>query len=192
LNVIPFERFFELLLESSLSKKLIDLFEIGRPNANHYLIAKLAKAGLIKTICTTNFDLLIEECLNNEDLIRERDYKIFYKEEEFDSINRNDDCIRLIKIHGSVEDKESMAVTLKRVAGNDLSAQRKGVIDHVFSKGRHNNVLVLGYSCSDIFDINPQIESINTDLNNVIFIEHNNISKMPLKSLKQMIIKVCL
>ena len=32
LKVIPFERFFELLLESSLSKEIIDLFEIGRPN----------------------------------------------------------------------------------------------------------------------------------------------------------------
>ncbi len=172
LNAIPFERFFELLLESSLSKKIIDLFEIGRPSANHYLIAKLAKAGLLKTICTTNFDLLIEECFKKENLIRGKDYKIYYKEEEFDSINWNDDCIRLIKIHGSVEDKVSMAVTLKQVAGNDLSAQRKGVIDHVFSKGKHENVLILGYSCSDIFDINPQIETIDTVLNNVIFIDH--------------------
>ncbi len=172
LSVIPFERFFELLLESSLSKKIIDLFEIGRPNVNHYLIAKLAKAGLLKTICTTNFDLLIEERFKEERLIRGKDYKIYYKEEEFDSINWNNDCIRLIKIHGSVEDKESMAVTLKRVAGNDLSAQRKRVIDHVFSKGKHKNVLILGYSCSDIFDINPQIEAIDTDLNKVIFIKH--------------------
>ncbi len=172
LDFIPFERFFETLLESSLSTEIINLFEIGRPNINHFLIAKLAKAGLLKTICTTNFDKLIEEALKEEKLTKGEDFKIYYKEEEFNDINWNDECIRLIKIHGSVEDKGNMAITLKKVAGNDLSEQRKSVIDHVFSKGTHENVLILGYSCSDIFDINPQVESINDNFKKVILIEH--------------------
>ena len=36
-----------------------------------------------------------------------------------------------------------MAITLQQVAAKDLSAQRMGVIEHIFSKGAHKSVMVL-------------------------------------------------
>ncbi len=170
---LPFESFMETLAENSDIDKLLDVFAGGEPNTNHILIAKLVKAGYLKTIVTTNFDTLIEKALEQEEWIAGRDYEVVYKEEEFDAIDWNDYKIRLIKIHGSIEDKENIGVTMKKVASKQLSNQRQGVINHVFSKGKHKNVLVAGYSSSDAFDLTPHIRAIRENRKNVIYIQHD-------------------
>ena len=157
---LPFEAFIETLREASDIDRILDIFHLGIPNTNHILLAKLAKAKYLKTICTTNFDQLIERALQSEGLVKGEDFQVFYKEDDFSHIDWDDDKIHLIKIHGSVEDKDNMAVTLQQVAKQELSAQRMRVIEHIFSKGADQNVLVLGYSCSDVFDISPQIKAI--------------------------------
>lgn len=162
---LPFEAFIETLRDNSDPHKIFDIFDLGEPNTNHILLAKLAKAGYVTTICTTNFDRLIEKAFDNEGLVREDDYRVYYKEAALERIQWNDHSIHLIKIHGSVEDKDNMAITLGQVASQILSNQRQGVIDHVFCKGAHNDVLVLGYSCSDVFDISPQINTIRENYN---------------------------
>jgi hypothetical protein len=65
-----------------------------------------------------------------------------------------------------------MAITLQQVAAKILSAQRMAVIEHIFSEGAHQNVLVLVYSCSDVFDISPQIAAIREYHKKVIYIDH--------------------
>lgn len=171
---LPFEVFMEILHESSNIDRLLDVFEGGQPNAMHILIARLVKAEHLKTIVSTNFDTLIEKALEAEGLKRGEDFEVTYKEEEFDAINWNDDKIRLIKIHGSIKDKANIGVTLKKVASEQLSQQRQGVINHIFSEGAHNNVLVLGYSSSDEFDLTPHIRIIKENRKNVIYIQHNS------------------
>ncbi len=42
---------------------LFGLLDKGEPNANHIGMAKLAKAGKLKAILTTNFDIFIERAL---------------------------------------------------------------------------------------------------------------------------------
>ena len=170
---LPFEAFIETLRENSDPNKIFDIFNLGEPNTNHFLLAKLAKAGYISTICTTNFDLLMEKAFDSEGLIREYDYRVLYKEEDLDRIDWDDNTIRLIKIHGSVEDKDNMAITLGQVASQVLSRQRQSVIENIFSKGPHRSVLVLGYSCSDVFDISPQLETIKKNHKEVIFVDHH-------------------
>jgi hypothetical protein len=44
------------------------------PNTNHRWLAKLVRAGKLKTIYTTNFDQLIENALLIEGLEPKRDY----------------------------------------------------------------------------------------------------------------------
>ncbi len=169
---LPFEAFIETLSEYSKVDRIFDIFDLGKPNTNHFLLAKLAKEKYVQTICTTNFDQLIEKAFESEGLIREDDFQVFYKEDDLDNIDWDDNKVRLIKIHGSVEDKDDMAITLQQVAAEELSAQRMSVIEHVFSKGTHKSVLVLGYSCSDVFDISPQIEAMRKNHKEVIFIDH--------------------
>jgi len=170
---LPFESFIETLYNNSKIDRIFDIFDLGEPNTNHFLLAKLAKAKYLKTICTTNFDQLIEKAMEREGLVRGKDFQVFYQENDLDHIDWDDDKIHLIKIHGSVEDKKNMAITLQQVAKKVLSQKRMGVIEHIFSKGAHNNVLILGYSCSDVFDISPQIEAIRENHKKVIYIDHN-------------------
>ncbi len=66
-----------------------------------------------------------------------------------------------------------MTITLQQVSNEIFSENRMRVIKYIFSKGKHENVLILGYSCSDVFDILPQIETMRQNLSNVFFIEHN-------------------
>lgn len=169
---LPFESFMETLYENTDIDLLLDIFDLGKPNTNHILLAKLAKAGYVKTICTTNFDILIEKAFSNEGLVAGDHYQVFSKEKEFDTIDWDDSRLRLIKIHGSVVDKKNISIMLQQVANKEFSELRQKVIENIFSTGLHDTVLVLGYSCSDIFDISPCIESIYKDYKEVILVEH--------------------
>ena len=169
---LPFEAFIDTLREYSNIISLLNIFDVGSPNTNHILLSKLAKAGYLKTICTTNFDQLIEKAFIQEGLVEERDYQVFYNEKEFDRIDWNDCKIKLIKLHGSSVDKDNMSITLHQVSIKALLEQRQRIIEHIFSKGLHKNVLIFGYSCSDLFDISPHIESILTNHKKVLFIDH--------------------
>ena len=56
---LPFEAFIETLIDNSEPNQIIEIFDLGKPNTNHFLLAKLAKAGYVTTIFTTNFDLRV-------------------------------------------------------------------------------------------------------------------------------------
>lgn len=177
---VPFEVFMQYLQENSNLERIFDIYNQGEPNTNHILFAKLIKAGKLKTIVTTNFDKLIEKALSMEPkaLRENEDYDVIYTENDFLNINWSDNRIRLIKIHGSAEDKAGMAITLKQVASQILSKPRAAVIEHVFSKGTHKNVLVLGYSSSDVFDISKQIQTIVDTHKKVYYLQHSNDFKI--------------
>jgi NAD-dependent SIR2 family protein deacetylase len=178
---LPFEAFVEVLRENSTVDKIFDIYDADKPtinavkpNSNHFLLAKLVKSGKLKTIVTTNFDQLIERALASgpNPWQENHEYDVLYKEQHFKNIDWNDNRIRLIKIHGSIHDIKSMAITIKQVANKKFSSLRKNVVDYVFSNGSHKSVLILGYSCSDAFDIVPQIKAINGPRKNVFLVEH--------------------
>ncbi len=175
---LPFEVFMENISENSDISTILDLCKEGEPNTNHIMIAKLAKTGHITTIFTTNFDLLIEKALEKEDLIRDRHFKVYYDEEQFSKThfwNEDDKIIRIVKIHGSAEDEKSIRTTLKAVARKTLSDKRMNLVRFMFSSGKHTKILILGYSCSDVFDITPQIKGISTNRKQITFVDHNPI-----------------
>ena len=168
----PFEAFFKILFDITDISKIYNIFDIRTPNRNHVLIAKLAKLGCLKVICTTNFDSLIEEAFILEKLSINEHYDVIYKESDFEKITWDDDKIKLIKIHGNIDDKDSIVITLDRVAKKLLSESRRKILEYIFQKGNHSDILVLGYSCSDVFDISPHIASIKESKKQVFIIEH--------------------
>lgn len=183
---LPFEAFMESISDDSDISTILDFFKEGEPNTNHIMIAKLAKTGLVRTILTTNFDPLIEKALEKEHLIRDRHFKVYYDEEQFSKThfrNEHDKIIKIFKIHGSAEDKKSIRITLKAVAAQSLSDKRMNLIEFLFSSGKHRKVLILGYSCSDAFDIIPQIEAISKNQKEIIFIDHNSM-RMEVENIK--------
>lgn len=180
---LPFEAFVEILRENSIIDNILDIYDAdkprlnsAKPNSNHLLVSRMVKSGRLKTILTTNFDQLIEKALalKPNGMEEGKDYDVFYKEEDFETIDWGKDRIRLIKIHGSIHDKENMAISLKQVASKNVLSPRKRVIDYIFSDGLHKSVLILGYSCSDVFDISPMIESVDNGQKKVFLIQHFN------------------
>lgn len=175
---LPFEAFMDNLSENSNLSTLLSIFERGTPSTNHALIAKLARHRFIPFVATTNFDLLIEAALENEGLQRNRDFHIYYTEDDFAATNYDSlNTIAVYKLHGSAHDMGSVRTTLRAVAARTLSEKRQSLIEYLFSSGRHRSVLVLGYSCSDTFDITPHIESLPRPRKEIILVEHSEESE---------------
>ena len=128
-NKIPFELFMECLIENAGDDSLVDLFEGGKPNTNHLLLAKLCKEGIIHNIITTNFDNLLELALDEAVV----EYNLVYNETDFANILWDSPRVNLIKIHGSIHDKKRLAITLKKVSSKELIHQRNQVIEKIFS-----------------------------------------------------------
>jgi tetratricopeptide (TPR) repeat protein len=173
MSALPFEEFMEIIATNSNAWNILRLFAQGEPNTNHIVLARLAKLGIVSTITTTNFDLLIEKALDNEGLIRNKHYRVFANEDDFGKLGVcGQELISVIKLHGSIDDLKSIRTTLALVAGKTLSDKRMNAIKYTFSTSTDHNVLVLGYSCSDEFDITPHIRAIDGEKKEIIFISH--------------------
>jgi NAD-dependent protein deacetylases, SIR2 family len=166
----PFEKFVQNLTTDT-NEKIFKIYNYGEPNTNHILVAKLAKLGVVKNILTTNFDLLFEKALKNERL----EFSTFYNDDDFSKVKLQnlENGINVFKIHGSIEKSESLKNTINNV-GQGLTPYKKNIMNYVFSEGPHNKVIVLGYSCSDKFDINPYFQDLKNKKKQVIFIQHEN------------------
>lgn len=170
---LPFESFMRTLQDNSSIEIFLDIFDRGEPNLNHLLIANLMITGRIRVVVTTNFDRLFEQALLKKGWIENKEYIVYYREEDYHKIDWQDGRPKLIKLHGSVHDKKGMAITMQQVAGKKYSEPRKEIIDQVFGSGKHEYVLVIGYSSSDSFDILPYIRAIKKGHRKVVIIEHN-------------------
>lgn len=181
-NALPFETFMETLRLEGTHEDHLLLFREGSPAPAHLLFAALAARQWLRTICTTNFDLLFERAFTAHGVACEVVY-------------RNDDLARapwqqttrpttLIKIHGSVDDLENMAVTLRQVAARSMSRARAEAVRYVFGDSGHDIVLVMGYSASDWFDLNPAVAVHAGSGKRVMVIDHvsgkNEIESLPL------------
>lgn len=171
---MPFEFFIETIRNEVNIDEILDIFSKGEPNINHELIAELIKLGLIKTVLTTNFDQLIEKALLTKGLKREKHFDVFSTEEEFGKVNWDDNKIKIIKIHGCISNKSNMAITLDNVASKTICVNRNSIIENFFSDKINQNILILGYSCSDLFDISPQLKLRKKNGSVVYFVQHTN------------------
>lgn len=175
---LPFESIMEMVLRESQLDEIQEMFLSGKPNSTHYYIAKLAKHGYTRTICTTNFDLFIERALEEEGLVNNKDFEVYSNEEDFKKINWNNEVIKVIKIHGCASKKEEMAITMELIASERFAADRKLIINRIFRATENTTAFVMGYSCSDI-DLCPLIEAIREQKSEVLFIDHITTLKKP-------------
>lgn len=171
---LPFEAFIETIHREVSIDEILDIFDIGEPNTNHELIAELIGKGLIKTVVTTNFDRLIEKALINKSLFPGTHFTVYATEEQYSNIDWNDSEVKIIKLHGCVSDKKEMAITLQAVANKAICRNKNSIIDNFFSKDINENIIVMGYSCSDLFDISPQVERSVENTSEIYFIEHSS------------------
>ena len=147
------------------------------PNNNHHLLAKPIESGV--PVLTTNFDCLIEkasEITHREisTLVYEKDFCDFLE----NPTRKEESPYPLFKIHGSVfkngnYSKDSIVSTIESIgsAGYKFSYEegKKEVIKWLL---RNFNLLVIGYSGYDDFDISPLIEEVKSHMA-VVWIDHN-------------------
>jgi NAD-dependent SIR2 family protein deacetylase len=169
----PFEATVETIALDTLVKGLLDVFDYINPNANHNLIAYLAKKGYLKVIFTTNFDRNIEVAFEKRGLVYGNDFVVLFDNIDFQEFNLQTDKILVIKLHGSIERMPSIKATINGLSNNvnkNLVAKMLGLI---FNPGVQKHVLFWGYSFSDHFDINPVLNSIDNLEVGVYSIEHH-------------------
>ncbi|HEX6372897.1 MAG TPA: tetratricopeptide repeat protein [Longimicrobium sp.] len=170
---LPFEVFVEALTQHSPTDRLLSIFASGSPGTNHRFLAELLRQGEATDICTTNFDLLIEAAGSEIGFEEGRDLAVLHTADSLQSEIWRRPRPRLVKIHGSASHPRDMATTIRQVAGQIYSAPRAGAIEHFFASGAHGCLLVLGYSCSDTFDLSPQIQALAERGKPVYLVEHS-------------------
>jgi len=164
---MPMEQLLENLSRFVGISELIDVFRDGKPGVAHVILARLFSRHLCNCIATTNIDQLFEQAL----LAEGNNIRPFVSSNNLGS-QLKPPC--LLKLHGDVQDKESVMMTIKNVARRECIAATRRMLEGVFRSWDHDTVIILGYSCSDTLDINPFLRSIaGRKTKQVIFIEHS-------------------
>lgn len=139
-----------------------------RPNVCHRVVAQLCKQGHVQGILTTNFDVLIERALDDEE--------IAYHVITTNRIN-HDETIPLVKAHGTINDSSSLVFT--------RSEYYLGIPQDVREMLRSNmmgsTLVIAGYSGNDM-DIFPFVQSL---LENDIFSKVYVVDLVPLNKSKR-------
>lgn len=135
--------------------KIFDVLDVTEPNANHQLIARLAKAKILKACFTTNFDVYIERALKKEGieydlLVDNSDYDVYF--ENMVNNDKMSDKFLLCKIHGTLELPDSIiAVASAYKSLKGFSPSKSKLFKWLLEK---YSCLFLGYSGWDFEHIN--------------------------------------
>ncbi len=193
---LPFETFFEALhaVLNFPVTRIVDILKDSEPNLHHRMLASALHRGHI--VVTTNFDRNIEKaygrCFPEESLnvlVTDKDYK-----------EANDRKLTggiLAKIHGDIEDYNSLVFTLGTIGrSGDNTIQLNNDIHEgeilkrfqttlsvhkaLFLRQAllNRKVVIMGYSGSDVFDIMPILKTSDSNCSGV-WVEHLSDSISP-------------
>jgi len=174
--IMPFENFMEAFIEHNSDPTLLKMFSLGRPNTNHIFLSRMLDEKKTKLVLTTNFDNLIEQSFSETSIKKLRVYKSEQDLKKF--LNTTQHKMDLVKLHGSVDDVSSIRATITTITNKILSRAREDLIKKIFcEKNKQNTIFILGYSCSDVFDIISTIENIKSSKSYIIFVDHRSYVK---------------
>lgn len=130
----------------------LDRLRLGTPNAYHHYLAAFLDAG--GTVITTNFDTHIESCMSPRSACT--------IVSDFPSRDLERHRGLLVKLHGTLsttatpQSLRSLGATLRRVMA-PRSRDEGLVLNRLLS--RASQLLFVGYSFSDHFDVTPVLEA---------------------------------
>jgi len=152
--------------------ELLDVFRDGRPNHNHRCLNELARRGAI--IITTNFDTLCEEAGTGE-------YRVRVTEQDFESAFAEDGpwVPEFWHLHGILanprtgeERRETIVASIHDCWNSGELFRLDRAKGHALERAlSERDLLVVGYSGSDDFDIAPALEASNSELR-LIWVHH--------------------
>ncbi len=138
---------FAVILEKRLNK-VFEVLDVSEPNAVHIILARLAKAGILKACFTTNFDLYFDHALKKEGV----DFELLVDNLDYDRCEDYNNKFLLCKIHGTIERPDtiiSVASAYKSAKG--FSPPKSTVFEMMLEKYA---CVFLGYSGYDFSHIN--------------------------------------
>ncbi|MGE0741619.1 MAG: tetratricopeptide repeat protein [Hyphomonadaceae bacterium] len=171
---VPFELFMQTLRERTNIDPLLNVYATGAPTFYHHALAVFAKRGTFNTFVTTNFDTLLEQAFEMAGMREKMDFLIYREAESFRRIRWDSARPIIIKLHGSVEDTTRLGATLDKVASRKSANSVARAVVPLFGGVRFKRLYIAGYSCSDVFDIVPTINSIELQKTSVVFISHGH------------------
>lgn len=132
--------------EESLGEAYFELFQplnIGTWNDGHAAIAAIARSGVVRAVVTTNFDRLIELACESAGVAT----KTYVSSEDVGNLKRRSDgAVPILKVHGSVDQRDSIVDTLRqRVLGRPEALEDE--LEHLFA---NHAVLIVGFSGADL------------------------------------------
>jgi len=174
-DFIRFELLVDVLAEYAFDARLTFLDPLAAcrsPNHHHGVLAGLIERR--RPVLTTNFDSLIElACV-------ERGFRPVVAADDADFRSVAADQQVLFKLHGSFEidgrdTRESLRATLRSivVAGNHevmMEAAKLAAFERVV---RSHDLLVIGYSGADDFDVLPAIRNVAAPGRRILWINHH-------------------
>lgn len=127
-------------------------FKYVQPNLIHKVLLKLSDEKKEKIIFTTNFDCAFE---NIKDQFIQ---KIIITNKNIDDFNKKDykNHIKIIKLHGSIDNIETLILTLERES-KGLNPNLQDIMKKILE---NKSICFIGYGASD-FDIFPIFSEIN-------------------------------
>lgn len=152
---LPFEAVIEGILEIFPNAPVFEIYKRGTPGGLHAFIAESVARNCVTSVVTTNFDTLIEDAFRERGIRR---FKILASEKEFGKVGQHNH--ELVKIHGTIDNLDSIRTTIKSITQRKNAEKRLGVMENLFASGPAKAVLILGYSCSDHFDITPAVRQV--------------------------------
>jgi len=121
---------YHLLLQDKVVELLKSL-DKGEPNANHKVIAKMAKDGKLKSIMTTNFDEYIERALDEESV----PYKLVCTNDEFREYYKNGcEDFAVLKLRGTMSRPETIISVAMHYSKHGGFGGYKSLVAHKFVK----------------------------------------------------------
>jgi len=168
----------------------LDFFaECRRPNQNHLFLALMLQKGY--EVMTTNFDNLIEHGLLEIKIPKKRIYSII-NQEDWKNISHHKG-FNVYKLHGSITNfrndqncKSSLKATIRQISQSErgmlyLESWKKEIVQKIT---QNNDLVILGYSGLDDFDILPTLWNISSS-KRILWIDHD-----PSRSPSQAVIEI--
>lgn len=165
LNKLRFEQLLEELARCyDGDLHILDIFIMcNSPNPIHYFLINAIKKG--HYVFTTNFDILIEIAAEKIGI----PIKTIFNYEDFNVLNTSSlNCIW--KLHGTLQNenrentRQSVIATISQVGrlgeAFSLEKEKKKILDLTITQ---SDLVVMGYSGSDDYDIIPALAQISTD-----------------------------
>lgn len=181
-KILKYEQPLELFLENLFSElpkwtfgNLFSAFSEIPPTMDHEIIASLCKIGVISTIVTTNFDNALEQALSRARMKEGQDFLVFRDQEDFKNLKNklNLNTLLILKLHGSSDRVKSIRAFLSSLSNPNNTNMLDEVISSLFNSHRFELMLFIGYSFSDIFDVNHGFSISNTQNKELIVIRHS-------------------